>query len=649
MAVAEGRVHIDPTTLHDALGVANVPSLVPLLFQLTGDPKWTRDPYRPTRPRGTDDHDDAGLPAAVQDEIRAAVAEAVLAWAAGRPVAEPAPTGRELLDLLTLSVAEEVPEEYEPMAAEHMGFRARERPAVTAPASSPGDFHVLVIGAGVSGLTAAKHLGDLGISHTVVEKNPRVGGTWIENRYPGCGVDTPSYLYSLSFFPRAWSNHFGKRGELETYLDELATHFGLRDSIRFGTTVLSATWDEGTARWSVVVRGPEGRQETITANALISAVGQLNVPKIPDLPGLDRFSGPVFHSARWPENLDLRGKTLAVVGTGASAMQIVPAVVGEAGAIDVYQRSPQWVSPNKNYFRPVGEKIHWLMANVPYYREWYRFRLAWAHNDRIHGSLQKDPDWPHPERALNAVNDSHRKYFTKYILEQLDGRPDLVEKAVPHYPPFGKRMLLDNGWFAALKDPGVELITAPVTALTAKGVVTSTGEERPADVVVLATGFEAHRPIRYDIVGRNGQVLQDLWGEDDARAYLGITTPGFPNLFFMYGPNTNLGHGGSFINLAESQIDYVTDALCRMINQDIGSIECRPEVSERYNETLDAAHQRMVWTHQGMDTWYRNSKGRVVTNMPWRVVDYWRMTRSADLADFVVGDRPAGDRPADAG
>ncbi|UIX29372.1 FAD-dependent oxidoreductase [Streptomyces sp. GQFP] len=639
MAVAEGTTPIDPTALRDALDVANIPTLVPLLFQLTGDPKWTRDPYRPTRPRGTDDHDDAGLPADVRDEIRAAVAEAVLAWAAGRPVARPAPTGRELLDLLTLSVGEEVPEEYEPMTAEHMGFRAKCPPTVATPGSA--DFHVLVIGAGVSGLTAAKHLRDLGISHTVVEKNPRVGGTWIENRYPGCGVDTPSYLYSLSFFPRAWTHHFGKRGELETYLDELATHFGLLDSIRFGTTAVSAAWDDDTERWTVVVRDPQGRERTLTANALISAVGQLNVPKIPDLPGLADFHGPVFHSARWPEDLDLRGRTVAVIGTGASAMQIVPAVAGEVAALDVYQRSPQWVSPNKNYFRPVGDKVHWLMENVPYYRAWYRFRLAWAHNDRVHASLQKDPDWPHPERSLNATNDGHRRFFTRYILDQLDGRPDLVEKALPDYPPFGKRMLLDNGWFAALRRPGVELITASVTALTRTGVVTSTGEERPADIVVLATGFEAHRPIRYDIVGRGGQVLRDLWGEDDARAYLGITTPGFPNLFFMYGPNTNLGHGGSFIFLAESQIDYITDSLCRMVNEDISSIECRPEVGERYNEALDQAHQRMVWTHQGMDTWYRNSKGRVVTNMPWRVVDYWTMTRAVDLDDFVVRHRPA--------
>lgn len=634
MSVTDARTPLDPAELRDALTVANIPTLVPLLVQLTGDQKWSQEPYRPTRAQGTNDHDDGGLPVAIQQEIRDAVAQAVLAWAAGRPAALAAPTGRELLDLLSLCTAEAIPDEYESMSAEHMGFRPRRRRLVDSERAE--DFQVVIIGAGISGLTAAKHLRDLGIRHTVLEKNGRVGGTWLENRYPGCGVDTPSYLYSLSFFQRDWSGHFGKRAELERYLDELAAEFDLTSRIRFSSTVLSATWDDRIERWSVLVLGSDGVEYTLTANAMISAVGQLNIPKVPDLPGLADFQGPTFHSARWPEGLEIAGKRVAVIGTGASAMQIVPAIADQVAALDVYQRSPQWVSPNPNYFRAVGDRMHWLMANVPYYRAWYRFRLAWLFNDRVHDSLQKDPNWPAPERSLNATNDAHRRFFTKYIHHQLDGRPDLVEKALPDYPVFGKRMLLDNGWYAALKKDNVDLITSAVTALTPTGVVTAQGEERQADIVVLATGFEAHRPIRYDVVGRDGQVLHDIWGEDDARAYLGITTPGFPNLFFMYGPNTNLGHGGSFIFLAESQIDYIVDALSRMVNEGISSIECRPEISELYNQELDAAHEKMVWTHQGMDTWYRNSRGRVVTNMPWRVVDYWHMTREVDLDEFVV-------------
>ena len=634
MSIVRETTYVDPTMLREALAVANIPTLVPLLVQLTGDMKWMGDPYRPTRPQGTDDHDSGGLSDEVQTEIREAAQRAILAWAAGEPPAIPTPGGEQLLELLRLCVAEDVPPEYEQMTAENMGFRS-------APVSSVDRrralaFPALVIGAGVSGMTAAKHLNDLGIPCTVLEKNDRVGGTWIENRYPGCGVDTPSYLYSLSFFPRSWTTHFGKRAVLEQYFHDLADRFSLHDVIRFGIDVQSATWDASASEWEVRTRSSNGTEEVLRCKILISAVGQLNIPKIPDIRGLDAFQGPVFHSARWPDGLDITGKRVAVIGTGASAMQIVPAIANEVSALDVYQRSPQWVAPNKNYFREVGSAVHWLMDNVPFYRAWYRFRLAWAYNDRIHASLQKDPAWPHPERSLNAVNDAHRRFFTNYLKSELEGRPDLIEKALPDYPPFGKRMLLDNGWFAALKRDNVDLITAAVAELTRTGVIDEHGVERPADIVVLATGFDAHQPVRYDIVGSDGQHLSELWGPDDARAYLGITVPGFPNLFFMYGPNTNLGHGGSFIFLAESQINYIIDAICKMVDRGIDAIDCKPEVFEEYNARLDAAHQRMVWTHEGMDTWYRNAKGRVVSTMPWRVVDYWAMTRSADLADFNV-------------
>jgi 4-hydroxyacetophenone monooxygenase len=622
---------------------ANIPTLVPVLYQLTGDRRWLGSRYRPTRTRGMDDHTDGGLSPQVQQEIRDATVSAVLAAAGGRPPAVPAPTGAVLMELASICMGEDVPAEYEPMVAENMGFR----PAAHRHAAKPrSTFFVVVIGAGVSGLTAGKYLRDAGIDHVILEKNPSVGGTWSHNRYPGCGVDTPSYLYSFPWFRRAWDRHFGKREDVEDYLVDLARQNGLLPSIRFRVEVTSASWDETTCRWLVQVREPDGSPREIVANAVITAVGQLNVPKIPNLPGMADFGGVLFHSAQWPDGLDLRGRKVAVVGTGASAQQIAPAVASEVESLAIYQRSPQWVGPNANYFEPVPSEIHRLMNDVPYYYEWYRFRLSWTYNDRIHASLQKDPEWPHPERSLNAVNDAHRKFFTRYLESQLGERKDLIARTLPTYPPFGKRMLLDNGWFTTLLRPNVELVTSPVVGFTPEGVRDGDGVVRPADVVVLATGFEAHRPIHVDITGRSGQSLREVWGEDEAAAYLGITTPAFPNLFFMYGPNTNLGHGGSFIFLAERQIGYIVDALGTMISEGIDAVECRTEVNDRYNRELDEAHSRMVWTHQGMDTWYRNSKGRVVTNMPWRILDYWRMTRAFDPADFVLSRREAEDPAA---
>jgi 4-hydroxyacetophenone monooxygenase len=628
------RRPLDEQQLRRAVAAANLPTLLMVLFQLTGDRAWLAEPFRPSRTKGMTDNDTGGFPEEIQDVIRDAAVQALLDWGNGTPVAVPAPGGDLLVELMSTCMGEPVPADYGPMMAGEMGFAEPDAPAPVPAADL--DFSVVVIGAGVSGLTAALELKRAGIPFVVLEKNAEVGGTWLENRYPGCGVDTPSYLYSFSFFPREWSGHFGKRHELETYVQDMAEEFDLLPTIRFGTEVVSAEYDEAGRRWRVVTVDADGNREELLANAVVTAVGQLNRPSMPALPGMDSFRGRLFHSARWPEDLDITGKKVVVVGTGASSMQIVPAIVERVGHLTVVQRSPQWAAPNANYFSPVGEEIHWLMAHVPYYHAWYRFRLAWINNDRVHPSLQLDPEWT-GDGSINAINDGHRRFFTRYLEEQLAGREDLIEKALPHYPPFGKRMLLDNGWFAALKHPSVDLVTDRVTEVTETGVRTSSGEEIDADVIVFATGFQAQRLLHpLDIRGRGGVSVRDVWGDDDARAYLGMTTPGFPNLFMMYGPNTNLGHGGSYMFLAECQVRYIVDLLRKMVDQGLGAVECREDVCADYNRRVDEAHERMIWSHRGMDTWYRNAKGRVVTNSPWRVVDFWRMTHSADLADFVV-------------
>ncbi|MQA01266.1 MAG: SidA/IucD/PvdA family monooxygenase [Streptosporangiales bacterium] len=612
-----------------------------VLFQLSGNRSWLREPYLPTRIPGMSDHDDGGLSPDLQQRVRNAAATAVLAWDQGRPVTVPAPRGDLLTTMLSVCMGEQVAPDFEPMMAEELGFApARSRVVDTERAAG---FPVVVIGAGVSGLAATVKLRELGVPVTVLEKNATVGGTWLENRYPGAGVDTPSHLYSFSYFPRRWTAHFAKRDELARYLEEFADHFELWPHIRLRHEVTAIEWDDTAQRWTVTVVGPDGGTDRFTARAVVTAVGQLNRPAVPDIEGAADFTGPVFHSARWPDGLDVTGKRVAVVGTGASAMQIVPAVADRVASLTVYQRSPQWVAPNANYFEPVSPRKDWLITHVPYYRAWYRVRLAWTFNDKTHASLQIDPDWGLGQHAVNAVNDGHRTYFTRYLMRELDGRPDLQAKTLPDYPPFGKRMLLDNGWFKALRRPNVELVTAPVTRFTRTGVETSDGRKRPADVVVFATGFEARKLLgELGIRGRSGRTLRGVWGDDDAYAYLGITVPDFPNLFLTYGPHTNLGHGGSYITVAECQVRYIVDLVAQMIDTDITSVEPRADVTERYNRDLDDAHARMIWTHPGMDTWYRNRNGRVVTNSPWRIVDYWALTRRADLDDFVVRTRLEG-------
>jgi 4-hydroxyacetophenone monooxygenase len=647
---AEGPVGpegIDAERLRRALLHANLPTLLMVMYQLSGDAKWLEEPYRATRGRGMDDHDDGGFDNDVQCDIRNAAHLLIMNLAAGAPIAIERPDINTIIRMMTASVGEEVPAEYGQMMAEQLFGAAESAPveprdgnrpdARAVPHRAPEPISALVVGAGLSGLLAAKRLADLGVDCTILERRQTLGGTWLDNSYPGCGVDTPSHLYSYSFYPSDWTEHFAKRAELLGYLNAMAAEFRLSGLIRFGTEVVSAAYHEPSASWRVTTQGPDGQIEEHRADVLVTAMGQLSQPSVPELPGLGSFRGRAFHSAEWPNDIDVTGRRLVIVGSGASAMQILPAVSKRAAEVTVIQRSPQWIAPHDSYFSPIDENSRFLLEQVPFYRSWYRLRLAWIFNDRIHSSLQIDESWPHPERSVNSTNEGHRRYFQRYLEEQLSGRPDLVSKATPTYPPFGKRMLLDNGWFTALRRANVTLETDEVVDMNSSGVVLSGGASVPADIVVFATGFRARQMLRpVQLAGRGGVTLADVWEGENPRAYLGMTVPSFPNLFIMYGPNTNLGHGGSYTFFAECQAHYIATMIEAMTRDGIAAVECREDVFSAFNRDLDEAHRHMIWTHPGMRTWYRNGRGRVVTNWPWRVLDYWKMTRQPLLDDFVL-------------
>lgn len=626
----------DEPTLRAALETANLPTLLMVMFQLTGDRRWLEDPYRPVRAKGMSDNDSGGFDPAVQETIRSAAFDILVAWGQGRPMALPVPDDDLLVEMITTCMGEQVPVEFGPMFSEDMRAvlqGGREQHVV----EGGEDLSVVVVGAGISGIAAAVELKRAGIRARVFEKNPGVGGTWWENRYPGCGVDTPSHVYSFSYAPRRWSTYYGKRDEVLAYVEDVARTTGVIDQIQFDTDVESAVWDERTRMWTVTTRGADGRVQEHVAHVVITAVGQLNRPATPAIPGAESFAGRQFHSAQWPEGFDVTGLKVGVVGSGASAMQIVPAVADRVEHLTIFQRSPQWIAPSFNYSSPVPERVHWLMDHVPNYRLWFRLRLSWLINDRLYPSLEIDPSWEHPDRSINAHNDAHRRGLTQYIESELAGREDLLAKSLPTYPPFGKRMLIDNGWYEALRKDGVDLVTDGVESIDSTGVVTSAGEHVDLDVIVYATGFEAKKMLYpMDIRGRGGVSIRERWGDEDAKAYLGLTVPDFPNLFVMYGPNVNLGHGGSYMFAGECQARYVTQMCAEMVKRGIGAFEVRQDVHDTYNEEVDAQHGRMIWSHRGMDTWYRNAAGRIVTNSPWRVVDYWKLTREVDLDDFVL-------------
>jgi len=636
---ANGRVGSEELTdadrriLLEGVGQANVPTLIPLLVQLTGDGKWLDPPYAPRRGRGLDDNDTGGLPENIRDEIKSAARSAIANWLDGAPIVLARPEDVMLARMLSVSMGESAPAEYGEIIAADMGMTSHRIGKTPAP---PPGFRVAIVGAGVSGICAAIKLREIGVSCEIFEKSASFGGTWWENRYPGAGVDTPNHIYSFSFARNDWSRYFALQGELLDYFRGVAERHGLRDCTRFNTVLRRATWDETARQWRIELERPDGGVEQVAANVLISAVGALNNPLIPTIKGLDTFPGLAFHTACWPQDLDIAGKRVAVVGNGASAMQLVPAIATQVAHLAVFARSKQWAAPFPQFNKEVPGPVRVLLRHVPLYYAWYRQRLAWTFNDRIHESLKKDPNWPHPERSLNAVNDGHRSFFTDYIVDELGDRQDLLEKVLPDYPPYGKRMLLDNGWYRTLRRSNVTLITERLAEVRGRKLVASSGEEYEADILALATGFRAVEYLAsLEVIGRGGRTLRELWGQDDARAYLGATIPGFPNFFTLLGPNVGLGHGGSIIKVVELQVDYVLSILERLFEQGATSVEVRHSAYERYNTRVDAAHQGMVWTHPGADNWYRNSQGRVVVITPWRNDDFWRMTRQAKADEYV--------------
>jgi len=621
----------DDVALAEAIEDANLPTLALVVVHLTGDTELIRRGLRFKRASGQ--RMDGGLDEATARELRQRALAVLRAYRDSGAPARPLPSDDVLHEMMSFSLGQAVPAEYVPLMIEDMHLRPPSSDA--AAAATPSDFSVVVIGAGASGIVASIELSRMGIAHTVIEKNADVGGTWLENTYPGCRVDLPSHFYAMSFEPNpTWSAHYAPREEIFAYMKRVADKHRVRDSVRFETEVLSASYDDASKRWRVVVRDRDGKESSISANAVISAVGQLNRPSMPSLEGLDRFAGPAFHSARWRHDVDLHGKRIGVIGTGASSMQIIPQIAAEAGRVVIFQRSPQWAIPTPDYFRAISPAHQWLLQHVPYYAAWYRFRTFYTSADGLHASVQLDPSWPHPERSLNADNDRVRGWLIEHIQRELGERSDLIAKCVPDYPPFAKRMLLDNGWYRTLTKDNVELVTDDIARVTETGVELADGTQQPLDVLVFATGFQATRFLwPMTIAGAGGKTLQEMWS-GDPRAHLGITVPGFPNLFVLYGPNTNLAHGGSIVFHSECQTRYIAGCLRMLFEGGYAALDCKRAAYDASNARLDEAQARMAWAQPSVRNWYRSEAGRIASTSPYRLVDYWAMTRAPRPEDF---------------
>jgi len=484
-------------------------------------------------------------------------------------------------------------------------------------------YRVVVVGAGFGGIGMAIALQQAGIEDfLVLDRADDLGGTWRDNTYPGLACDIPSNLYSFSFRPGRWSRRFPQQKEILAYLHALVAERGLGRHIMFGSGIAAAVFDERRAVWNLTLEDGE----TIQASAVVSAVGQLNRPALPDIAGRGDFTGPSWHSARWDHGVDLTGLRVAVVGTGASAIQFVPEIAKIAAHVDIYQRTAPYVLPKPD--RPYRADEQAIFDKFPVVRRADRLRIF------LYGELLTSGFVLSP-KLLAIPMQQWRHQLQAHITD-----PQLREKCVPDYVMGCKRVLFSNDWYPTLARPDVELITEPIERIVPDGVVTADGTSRRADVIIYGTGFKTLDFLApMSVTGLGGRRLDDAW-RDGAEAYLGITVSGFPNFFMLYGPNTNLG-GNSILYMLEGQIGYVLGAIQALEADGLDWVDVRPEVQSAFSAWVDKASRASVWG-SGCRSWYTTASGRNTNNWPDHTFLYRNRVRHFDLARYrVMPKRPA--------
>jgi 4-hydroxyacetophenone monooxygenase len=507
------------------------------------------------------------------------------------------------------------------------------RPAAAA------DFSVVVIGSGMGGLNAAVQLKHAGIPFTVLEKNSSVGGTWHENRYPGARVDSPSRIYSHIYganFSRPYP--FCPQSENEKYFNWVADTFDVRGDIQFHTDVKSMVWDDAAQLWEITAEQPDGPR-TWRANAVISAVGFLSRPNVPKIVGIENFRGDSFHTARWPANLDLAGKRVAVVGTGCTGYQMIPEIVGDAAHTYVFQRTPNWLFEVPGYLAPFPDQVAWLDRNFPYLVNFARFQAAFmSRSQNSLPGLQVDPNFE-DEHAVSAINKQVRDLRMAFLESKLGHRPDLLEKMTPKAPPMSARPVLVDRDYCVLDTllrDDVTLVTEGIRRVTEDGIELPDGTHHEVDVIVLATGFKANDFLwPMDVRGRDGLGIGDLWAKDGARAYLGSMLPGFPNFFMLYGPNTNQLTGLLIVGTEEVSTRFALESIGALIEDGKQTVEVTEDAYWRYNAQVDGAEINMTYRDSRADNYYQNEFGRSAANGPLDARLIWSWLRD-----------PAGRRPA---
>lgn len=630
---------IDEMALAQHIGRgADLPALLMTVAHLTGDLSILRPAWTPVNILGT-----ARCDVSPQEEadIKQECLRRLIGYlnAGAEPLSRP---DAAFIDAIAEWFMGSAGAPYAPVLAEELviGDEDLRRPSWSKAEVAPDrPLHVMIVGAGESGLIAGIRLKQAGIPFTIYEKNDDVGGTWLENHYPGCRVDINSFTYSYASEQKIWSEYYSTQPDVCSYFRGVAEKHGIYEHIRFGIEITGASWNGNDGGWELVAHSLQG-EERVKGDILIFAVGQLNRPKLPDLPGRDEFGGAAFHSANWDQSIDLQGKRVGVIGTGASGCQIIPKVADMAAKVSIFLRTVPWLLPTPDLHESVSDSTRWLMGNLPGYLQWYRASIFFY---GAHGFLEQvivDDNYPASERAVSAANDEARQQLQQWLETQIADRPDLRDAVIPTAPVGAKRILRDNGtWIRTLKRENVEIVRAPIDRITQAGIQDSDGRTYEFDVLLYGTGFQASKflfPI--EVRGTGGMRLSDYW-KQGAGAYLGMTVPHFPNMFCMYGPNTNVVvHGASVILFSELTTKYIMDAIHGLLKTGKKSLEVREDIYRVYNERVDAANRKRAWGFSKVNSWYKDDSGRVTQNYPFSLPEFYKKTNKVEPDDFIFDD-----------
>ncbi|WP_375195670.1 NAD(P)/FAD-dependent oxidoreductase [Sphingobium sp.] len=578
----------------------------------------------------------------VAKEIRNALRDAVKS---GRPPVMPhidMPMFRKMSRLL---LGRDLPEMSVEVAFQHAGFTTdtRRRQAKEVP---PADFRVIVVGAGMMGINAAVKLQQAGFDYTILEALDKVGGNWLTNTYPGAAVDTPSRVYSYSFEPNAsWTQFYPRGPEFLSYLERVAQKYNLREHIRFGTWVEGAEWDEKRKMW-IVKAVRDGRPETHECHMLIMAVGPNNNPNYPHVRNLDRFKGPVVHSAAWDHGVDLKGKKVVLVGTGCSGVQVATAIADTVGELVIVQRQPEHIIPNPQAHAPVAALERWAMEHIPFVANWKRLQSLESQMGDMHGMVMKDEEYARRTGGFGPINDGMRLYAEAYLKSHFPDDPNMVELLTPHFPVFAKRPILDCGFYDALKKPNVSIVRGELAEADEQAVILSDGTRIECDVLLLSTGYNLHFGRQFDIRGKGGRTLKDAF-DPHPFSYEGLLITGFPNFVFMGAPYSYLVANHAVVS--EQQVHYIIELLQWMVDDHLSSIDVSAQATRAFVDDVDADLARTAWVQCGSAHGYYRDRGddgskKVILAIPRHNSRIWHDLRTPREEDFIV-TREEGSAP----